>query len=93
MKDLKSKIAMRSLYGLKALTRIFKAMDTKGDKMLDVDDFRWGLMDFGIQISKDEGLELLNNFSKDASAINFEVFLNEFRVSNTNLIYLIKTSN
>lgn len=68
-------------------------MDTKGDKMLDVDDFRWGLMDFGIQISKDEGLELLNNFSKDASAINFEVFLNEFRVSSTNLICFIKISN
>ena len=81
MKDLKSKIALRSLYGLKALTKIFKAMDMVGNMVLDVDDFRWGLMDFGIQISKDEGAELLNNFSKDASGINFEVFLNEFRVS------------
>lgn len=85
MKDLKSKIAMRSLYGLKALTKIFKAMDTKGDMNLDVDDFRWGLMDFGIQISKDESAELLNNFSKDQSNINFDVFLNEFRVSSASV--------
>ena len=76
LKDLKGKIAMRSLFGLKALTKIFKAMDTKGNKSLDVDDFRWGLMDFGIQISKDEGAELLNSFSKDQSGIDFELFLN-----------------
>lgn len=72
---------MRSLYGLKALTKIFKAMDTKGNKSLDVDDFRWGLMDFGIQISKDEGAELLNSFSKDKSGVDFELFLDQFRVS------------
>ena len=65
MKDLKNKISMRSLYGLKALTKIFKAMDVKGSCNLDVDDFRWGLMDFGVQITKDEALELLNSFSTD----------------------------
>lgn len=72
---------MRSLYGMKALTRIFKAMDSKGDKNLDVDDFRWGLMDFGIQVSKDEGVEILNNFTKDGSNVNFELFMDQFRVS------------
>jgi len=29
-------------------------MDEKGDRSLDVDDFRWGLKGFGIEISKDE---------------------------------------
>lgn len=66
---------MRSLYGLKALGKIFKAMDTKGDKSLDIDDFRWGLMDFGVQISKEEGSELLSSFSKDSTGIDFEAFL------------------
>ena len=51
---MKSKILDRSPYGVRGLARIFKAMDVKGDKNLDVDDFRWGLMDFGIQVSKDE---------------------------------------
>ena len=82
MKDLKSKISMRSLYGMKALTKVFKAMDQKGDKNLDVDDFRWGLMDFGVQVSKDEAQELLSNYSKDGgSSVCFEMFLDQFRVS------------
>lgn len=48
VKDLKAKILERSPFGVRGLARIFKAMDVKGDKSLDVDDFRWGLMDFGI---------------------------------------------
>lgn len=48
LKDLKQKMTMRSIYGLKSLCKIFKAIDQKGDMNLDVDDFRWGLMDFGI---------------------------------------------
>jgi hypothetical protein len=29
-------------------------MDNNGNSLLDVDDFRWGLMDYGISISKEE---------------------------------------
>lgn len=80
MRDLKSKIAMRSLFGLKALTRIFKAMDQKGDGNLDCDDFRWGLMDFGVQVTKDEAAELLGSFSSDGgSSVNFQMFVDSFR--------------
>ena len=79
MKDLKTKISMRSLFGLKALTKIFKAMDANGSKSLDVDDFRWGLMDYGVQISKEEGAELLA--AQGGSGVNFETFLDQFRVS------------
>lgn len=81
MKDLKMKISMRSLYGLKGLGKIFKAMDTKGDGNLDVDDFRWGLMDFGVQITKDEASELCSSFTKDSSSVCFPLFLDAFRVS------------
>jgi len=48
LKDIKSKIFQRSGFGVRALDRIFKAMDADGSKTLDVDDFRWGLLDFGI---------------------------------------------
>ena len=86
MKDLKSKISMRSIYGLKALTKIFKAMDQRGDGNLDCDDFRWGLMDFGVQVSKDEAAELLNVFTVDGGqSVNFAKFLDSFRVSFKNL--------
>ena len=54
MKDIRSKIFTRSLFGVRSLKKIFGAMDGSGCKALDVDDFRWGLMDFGINVTKDE---------------------------------------
>ena len=36
------------------MARIFKAMDNNGNGNLDVDDFRWGLMDYGVSLSKEE---------------------------------------
>jgi len=69
----------RSLYGVKALTRIFKAMDTNSNGKLDVDDFRWGLMDFGISITKEEAAECLSSFDSDGSGtVHYQAFLNAF---------------
>ena len=51
---MKAKILDRSCSGIKGISRIFKAMDNNGNKSLDVDDFRWGLLDFGVQITKEE---------------------------------------
>lgn len=57
-------------------------MDIKGDSNLDVDDFRWGLMDFGIQVTKDEAAEVLKYFDKDGNGkVNFEEFVNTLKVS------------
>ena len=52
----------RSAFGMKALSTIFQAMDQKGDSCLEADDFRWGLIDFGIQLSKEDSCELANHF-------------------------------
>lgn len=46
-KDIKSRISGRSWVGLRSLCKIFAAMDD-GSQNLDVDDFRWGLIDFGL---------------------------------------------
>lgn len=82
LKELKAKIFDRSSLGLRSLTRIFKAMDVNGNKNLDCDDFRWGLMDYGIQVSKDEAAELLSAFDADGSGcVNYEKFLSTIRVS------------
>ena len=76
IKDIKSKILQRSAFGIRGISRIFKAMDERGDKCLDVDDFRWGLMDFGISVSKEEAVEVLNHFDKDKNGtVNFDEFL------------------
>lgn len=76
LKELQAKIAERAQSGLSDLEKIFKAMDQSGDGNLDVDDFRWGLMDFGIQVSKEEAGEVLQVFDRDKNgSVNFNEFL------------------
>jgi len=48
IRDIKDKILTRSSNGIRGIARIFKAMDNNGNKLLDLDDFRWGLIDYGI---------------------------------------------
>jgi len=43
----------RGAYGVRGLAKIFKQMDQNGNHKLDPDDFRWGLYNFGINISKE----------------------------------------
>jgi len=80
MKDLKAKLYDRSTFGVKALTTIFQAMDSKGDHNLDVDDFRWGLMDYGIQVSKEDAQELQGHFNNNGR-VNWSDFLKAIKVS------------
>ena len=83
MTEIKQKLFERSSFGVKHLGRIFKAMDQKGDFKLDADDFRWGLLDFGVQITKEEAQEVLSRFDTDHSgSVNFKEFLTAIRVSN-----------
>lgn len=57
-------------------------MDQRGDHRLDPDDFRWGLMDFGIQCTKEECEEIMKHFDKNGSGcVDFEEFLSFLRVS------------
>lgn len=82
IQDIKKKILQRSAFGIRGIARIFKAMDDKGDKNLDVDDFRWGLMDFGISITKEEAVEVLGHFDRDRNGtVNFDEFLRTLKVS------------
>lgn len=52
MKEIKEKIIERSANGIRALTRLYKAMrrPPSNSSKLDVDDFRWGLLDYGVNI-------------------------------------------
>lgn len=57
-------------------------MDNNGNKMLDVDDFRWGLMDYGIQINKEEAQKVLEHFDRDGNGqVDYNEFLRALRVS------------
>lgn len=66
----------RSSGGMKAIARIFKAMDDNGNKQLDVDDFRWGFIDYGFNLSKEEAAKVLYHFDHDKNGtVNFDEFL------------------
>ena len=50
--------------------------------MLDVDDFRWGLIDYGISITKEEAVMVLDHFDRDKNGqVDFNEFLRALRVS------------
>lgn len=78
MRDLKQRMYDRSCFGAKELCSIFQAMDKKGDQRLDVDDFRWGLMDYGVQVSKEDAQELQAHFDSDG-LVNWREFLNALK--------------
>ena len=60
---------------------IFKAMDNNGNHLLDVDDFRWGLKDYGIELTKDEAVAVLNYFDRDKNGqVDYNEFLRALRV-------------
>ena len=86
MKDLKSRLYAKSCFGVRELTSIFQAMDQKGDHSLECDDFRWGLMDYGIQVSKEDAQELQVCFAKNGK-VNWSEFLNSLKVSIKNNCY------
>lgn len=73
----------RSSAGLRNLAKIFKAIDSNGNGNLDVDDFRWGFIDFGFNLTHEEAKQLVSHFDKDKNGtVNFEEFLRALKVSN-----------
>lgn len=74
--EIKAKILDRSAGGLKGISRIFKAMDDNGNRQLDVDDFRWGFIDYGFQLTQEEAGEILKKFDRDGNGtIDFNEFI------------------
>jgi Ca2+-binding EF-hand superfamily protein len=78
IREIKQQVLERSAFGIRGISRIFKAMDDNGNHQLDVDDFRWGLFDYGIQMTKEESQEVLKAFDRDG---NGTVDFNEFLVA------------
>ena len=80
--DIKSKVLERSAGGIKGIARIFKAMDDNGNRQLDLDDFRWGFIDYGFNMSKEEAKKVMEHFDKDGNGtINFDEFLETLKVT------------
>ena len=55
-------------------------MDDNGNHLLDADDFRWGLLDYGIQINKSDAQEIIEKFDRDGNKmLDFNEFLRFLR--------------
>jgi Ca2+-binding EF-hand superfamily protein len=81
IKEIKTKIMERSSAGgIRGMIRIFKAMDNNKNGLLEVDDFRWGLMDYGITLTKDEAVQVLKHFDRDGNGkVDFNEFIRTIR--------------
>lgn len=82
IKEIKTKISEKTASGsgIRGMSKIFKAMDNNGNGLLDVDDFRWGLMDYGISLSKDEASQVLKHFDRDGNGnVDFNEFIRSIR--------------
>lgn len=81
IREIKAKIVERSaMGGIRGLAKIFKAIDNNGNGLLDSDDFRWGLMDYGISISKSEAQQVLKHFDRDGNGqVDFKEFMRSIR--------------
>jgi hypothetical protein len=52
--NIKEQIGARSAFGVRGLTRIFKAMDSSGNNKLECEEFRQGLGEFGIDVTPED---------------------------------------
>jgi len=69
-------INKRGDYGIRGLARSFQIMDDGGDRMLDRDDFKWGLYDYGVTLDDEQFAVLLDEFDRnDDGYISFDEFL------------------
>jgi len=56
----------------------FAAMDESSSKCVDADDFRWGMIDLGYNLSKIEAEEVVSHFDSNKSGmINYEEFISQ----------------
>jgi Ca2+-binding EF-hand superfamily protein len=86
LRDIKNRLLERSSFGIRGLSRIFKAMDNDGNHQLDADDFWWGIIDFcggskdSIIITKQEASQIIKALDRDGNGtLDFDEFLRFLR--------------
>ena len=55
---------------------MFRNLDDNRNRQIDLDEFIWGLSDYGITLTKDQGKKILERFDRDKNGtINFDELL------------------
>ncbi len=80
MKDIARFVHEKS--SVEAVRKVLSAIDEKGTKHLDSEDFRWGLIDLGYNLNKNEAEQVVAYFDKSGSGqLNYEDLLSHLNVS------------
>jgi Ca2+-binding EF-hand superfamily protein len=74
LKDIARFISEKS--SVEAVRNVLSAIDEKKTKLLDAEDFRWGLIDLGYNLNKNEAEQVVAYFDKSGSGVfNYEDIL------------------
>ena len=67
---------------VEAVKNCFAAIDESNSKCVDAEDFRWGMIDLGYNLSKNEAEEVVFHFDKSGSGkLNYEDLIAKLCVS------------
>ena len=76
LNTVKKVLLERGAYGIRGLAKVFKNMDENGNRILEPDDFKWGLYNYGIYLSDDDVKALVRAFDRNGDgSVNFDEFL------------------
>jgi Ca2+-binding EF-hand superfamily protein len=85
---IKARLKEVGMFGIRGVSHLFKSMDKNGNRQIDINEFYWGLKEFGVNLTEEEAMGVLRIFDKDRNGtISVEEFLralkgdlNNFRV-------------
>lgn len=78
---LRKQLFERGSYGIIGLARKFKSLDDDGSRSLSMQEFKKAIVEFGLDFTGPEIVELFNSFDRDKSGtIDYDEFLVRIRV-------------